>query len=152
MRLTDYISVDLIDTDLRGADKVECLRQMVDRLGRAKAISNPATGLERVLDRERMMSTGIGNGLAIPHAKSGEMTRSRVAFGRVRDGVDFESVDGQPVRLIFLLVGPTDSASTHVKILSIIARLTRNEDFRDRLLGAEQAVDVIKLIREEERK
>jgi fructose-specific phosphotransferase system IIA component len=125
---------------------------MIGLLGRQKAVTDVDTGLEKVLDRERMMSTGIGDGLAIPHAKNEVMKQSRVAFARVRRGIDFDALDGKPVHLIFLLVGPPDSASLHVKILAVIARITKNPEFRDRLMAAETADEVIRLIREEERK
>jgi fructose-specific phosphotransferase system IIA component len=152
VRLTDFINLDLVDTDLEGAEKVECLRQMVGMLGNQKAVTDTEVGLEKILDRERMMSTGIGHGLAIPHAKSEVMKQSRVAFARVRRGIEFDALDGKPVNLIFLLVGPPDSASLHVKILALIARLTRKPEFRERLLAADRADEVIRLIREEEKK
>jgi fructose-specific phosphotransferase system IIA component len=152
VRLTDFINLHLVDTNLDGADKVECLRRMVGMLGRQKAVIDTEAGLEKILDRERMMSTGIGDGLAIPHAKSEVMKQSRVAFGRVHRGIDFDALDGKPVHLIFLLVGPPDSASLHVKILALIARLSRKPEFRDRLMAAERGEEVIRLIREEEKK
>lgn len=152
MRLTDFITPELVDTDLDCSDKVDCLRYMVDMLGREKAVTDTRVGLEKILDRERMMSTGIGEGLAIPHAKSEVMKQSRVAFGRVPKGIDFEALDGKPVNLIFLLVGPPDSASLHVKILALIARLTRDPAFRKQLLAAADPDEVIRLIREEEKK
>lgn len=152
MRLTDFITPELVATDLDCHDKVDCLRSMVDMLGRDKAVTDTKVGLEKILDRERMMSTGIGEGLAIPHAKSEVMKQSRVAFGRIPKGIDFEALDGKPVNLIFLLVGPPDSASLHVKILALIARLTRDPGFREQLLAAGDADEVIRLIREEEKK
>ncbi|MBI4161457.1 MAG: PTS sugar transporter subunit IIA [Acidobacteria bacterium] len=152
MRLTDFLSAALVDTDLRGRDKTDCLRRMLEMLGRARAIADPEAGLERILERERMMSTGIGDGLAIPHAKAEGMKRNRVAFARVPRGVEFGARDGKPVRLIFLLVGPPDSAAVHVKILAEVARLVGRPEVREGLLAAETPAAVIQLLRKAERR
>lgn len=152
MKLTDYISRELIDPNLEISDKTDCLRRMVDMMGRQNAISDTRVGLEKILDRERMMSTGIGEGLAIPHAKTDVMKQSRVAFARVVKGLDFDALDGKPVHLIFLLIGPPDSASLHVKILAGIARLLRDPQVRERFMQADTPESVLRLLREEEKK
>ena len=152
MKLSDYISQELIDPDMETSDMEECLERLVGLLDRGGLISDPRECLQKLLDREKMMSTGIGSGLAIPHAKSEVMKQNRVAFARSRGGVEFHAQDGNPVNLIFLLIGPPDSATLHVKILASIARLTRHKSFRDRLLQADTAEEVIRLIREEEKR
>jgi len=103
-----------------------------------------------VLEREKIMSTGVGKGFAIPHGKTNAVNEIIGAFGRIDEGIDYDSLDGNSVQLIFLLVGKDNLISTHIKLLSRISRLMNKDDFRHRLIEANNKEDIIKLFTEEE--
>ena len=139
-------------TDLKARTKMELLTEMsfemscrVDGLNRAKI-------LEALLEREKLGSTGIGHGVAIPHAKLKGIDSIVVAFGRSKLGVPFQSMDGKQVHLFFLIIAPENSTSAHLKALGGISRLLLDSEFRQKLIKAETAEELSGLIREEEDK
>ena len=110
----------------------------------------PTEVLHAVREREQVLSTGIGNGVAIPHGKARGIGGLVLAAGVTAEPVDFEALDGQPVRLFFLLVGPDSAAGQHVKALSRISRLLRRNSFRERLIGARSAQEFHKILEDAE--
>lgn len=136
MLLTELLTPDRIKIPLVSTGKEELLRELVDIAARDAGLSDHSEVLRAVMDREQVLSTGIGSGVAIPHGKSASVTRLVLAAGVAPAGVDFEALDGRPVQLFFLLVGPDSAAGDHVKALSRISRLLRRELFRDRLTRA----------------
>lgn len=120
---------------LQASDKPGVLRELTQLLAdRARATVDPL--LAAVLEREQVLSTGIGHGIAIPHAKSPLVHDLIMVSGSAPAGIPFEALDGEPVRLFFLLIGPESAAGMHVKALSRIARLVRREAVRDALVAA----------------
>lgn len=150
MKLSDYLRQDLIDPDLRPADKVDLLRQMTALLVRAGVVRGEEDPLDRLLEREKVVSTGIGNGVAIPHAKAAHVQEMVIAVGRVAGGIDFEALDGKPVYVVFLLLGPQEAAALHVRLLARIARLVKTEGFLERLRKADSARMIYDIVREED--
>jgi len=150
MKLAEFLRQDLIDPNLRAADKTDCLRQMAALLARAGVVRGEEDSLARLLEREKVVSTGIGNGVAIPHAKAAHVQQMVVAVARVAGGIDFEALDGRPVYILFLLLGPQEAASLHVKLLARIARLVKAEGFLDKLREAETADVLYRLILDED--
>jgi fructose-specific phosphotransferase system IIA component len=150
MKLSDYLRPDLIQADLRARNKADCLRRLIDMVAAAGAVRDPEDSLARLLERERVVSTGIGNGVAIPHAKSAHVKDLVIAVARVGAGIDFDALDGRPVYVLFLLLGPQEAASQHVRLLARIARLVKAHGFLDRLRAADTAESIYKLIREED--
>lgn len=152
MNLSDIISPSAIITELKASDKMSVLAELVE------PITVEETGLDRdqlvriLLDREKLGSTGIGEGIAIPHGKVEQADRLLVSFGRSREGIDFDSIDGQPARLFFLLLAPESSTGSHLKALAKLSRLLKNQSFRDRLTEAQTAQQIYDLILEEEDK
>lgn len=135
MLLTELLTPDRIRVPLAVADKAGALRELTQLLAaRAGVPVEPL--LAAVLERENVLSTGIGHGIAIPHAKSSLVSELMLVSGSSPVGVPFEALDGEPVRLFFLLIGPDDAAGQHVKALSRIARLVRRESVRAALLSA----------------
>lgn len=134
MLLTELLSPDRIKVPLAASDKAGVLRELTELLA-AVAGTEPAPLLAAVLAREEVLSTGIGHGIAIPHAKA-EVSQLSVVCGSTSRGIEFDALDAEPVRLFFLLIGPESAAGEHVKALSRIARLVRRESVRDALLGA----------------
>ncbi|MBD3386805.1 PTS sugar transporter subunit IIA [candidate division KSB1 bacterium] len=152
MKLKDLLSKDIIRIPLENREKSKIIEELVDILYESNRISDKESVLKAVLDREAVMSTGMGDGVAIPHAKSDSVDELVAAFGITREPVDFESIDGKPVRMIFLLVGPTDQTGPHLKALSRISRLMHREDFRQKLAVSQTSVQVIEAIEAEEKK
>ena len=150
MKITDILSPDMVIADLKGAKKPEVLNE----LAKALAANYPEiklADLSAVLaERERLGSTAIGDGIAIPHGKLRGVTKIIGVFGRHVQGVDFDSLDGGPSHLFFVLVAPEDSASLHLKALARVSRLLKDGAFRSRLLAAKDSAELYSLIKEED--
>ena len=150
MKLSDIVTDDLIIIPLKGEDKVSAIKEMVDHLYDKKKISNRDKILRAILDREKVMSTGVGGKVAIPHGKADGVKDIVASIGITEKDLDFHSIDNQPVRLIFLLVGPPDKTGPHLKALSRISRLLSLDDFRKKLMESKTPKDVIQAIQEGE--
>ena len=152
MKITDILSADMIIADLKGTTKPDVLSELAKTLtSKYKEIS--LRDLIAVLaERERLGSTAIGDGIAIPHGKLPKVTKILGTFGRHVQGVDFDSLDGGPSQLFFVLVAPEDSASLHLKALARVSRLLKESSFREHLLSAKDADELYKLIKEEDTK
>jgi PTS system nitrogen regulatory IIA component len=150
MKITEILSPDLVVPDLHGTTKSEILHELAQSLA-AKFKDINLEDLAAVLaERERLGSTAIGDGIAIPHGKIRAATRIVGAVGRHVAGVDFDSLDGGPTHLFFVLIGPEDSTSLHLKALARVSRLLKDAAFRDRLLAAADADAIYRLIVEED--
>jgi fructose-specific phosphotransferase system IIA component len=148
--LTELLTPERIQIPLVARSKDELLEELVSIVVRLESIHDPDDVLRAVREREAVLSTGIGNGVAIPHGKSGAVPDLRMAAGLTREPVDFDALDGEPVRLFFLLVGPEAAAGAHIKALSRISRLLRRDDVRDRLIAARSADEFCAILREAE--
>ena len=133
MRLSELLSPARIRVPLRAADKEGVLRELVEMVGNG-GLSDEV--LAAILERERQFPTGIGYGVAVPHGKTPALSALVVVAGTTPAPVPYETIDGEPVRLFFMLAGPESAAGAHVKALSRISRLVRREPVRGRLLGA----------------
>lgn len=151
MALSDFLREDLIFLDLHPKDMEECLSMMVEMASACGAIIHPADALSRLLERERTMSTGMGGGVAVPHAKTDKVRNLVVALGRVADGVDFKAIDGKPVYVVFLLLGPPDCTRQHVDLLARIAYLVKSPGVIDVLRSASTPGQVLEALRSEAR-
>jgi len=152
MKITDILSPDMVVADLKGATKPEVLNELAKVLA-AKYKEVKLGDLTAVLaERERLGSTAIGDGIAIPHGKLRGVTKIIGVFGRHVQGVDFDSLDGGPSQLFFVLVAPEDSASLHLKALARVSRLLKDGAFRSRLLAAKDSAELYSLIEEEDNK
>lgn len=137
--LTDLLPPGRIKIPLEARDKEGIIAELCGFMA-ARCGTTPEETREirtAVLEREAVLSTGIGGGVAIPHGKSEAVADLTLVAGRTREPVEFEALDGRPVRLVLLLVGPESAASLHVKVLSRISRLLRSPDLRRRLIEAE---------------
>jgi mannitol/fructose-specific phosphotransferase system IIA component (Ntr-type) len=148
--LTELLSVERIKIPLESQTKDELLRELVGVCADADGIEDREDVLRAVRERESVLSTGIGNGVAIPHGKSSAVPVLRMAAGRAAAPVEFDALDGQPVSLFFLLVGPESAAGPHIKALSRISRLVRRDDVRDRLVAARSAEEFLQTLQEAE--
>ena len=141
MKICDILTEALLVKDLQARDKEGVLREMATHLCQyAPDVAAQSTEvLAALLNRERLGSTGVGEGVAIPHAKISGLKNLVACFGRAAHGVAFDAIDYQPVRLIFVLLVPENSAGAHLKALARISRLLKNGEFRNRLLQLEDA-------------
>jgi PTS system fructose-specific IIC component len=136
----------LVELELADGGTREVLQQLVDRLGAAGIVANPVEAYERLLEREQVMSTGIGGGIAIPHARTSEVKSTVVALGRSTTGVPFDAIDGKPVDVVFMILGSPDSSAEHVKVLARIARLVKQADFHDAALKAQTVEELLEAV------
>ena len=136
MRLSELLSPSRIRVPLQAQDKEGVLRELVDLLVQQDGGAAPEEILSAILERERQFPTGIGYGVAVPHGKTPVLSGLGIVAGTAAVAVPYETIDGQPVRLFFLLAGPESLAGMHVKALSRISRLVRREGVRARLLEA----------------
>ena len=150
MKLSDLLSEEVIKIPLESTRKEDVIEELVDLLVAAGKGQDKKKALEAVLERERVMSTGVGDGVAIPHGKAEGVKELAASFGRTKTGIDFQSLDDHPVRLVFMLVAPPDVTGPHLKALSRISRLMHKRDFRERLLKAKTPAEVLEAIAEEE--
>lgn len=139
MRLSELLNVQSITTRLQARGKREVIAELVQLLESAHGLNSQGEILDRVLRREAMMSTGIGNGIAIPHGKARLVDRLVAACGVSAEGVDYESADGEPATLFVLLVAPESGGALHVKVLANISRLLKEETVRRALREAPSA-------------
>ena len=152
MKLTDILRKEYIIPSLKGTTKEECIRAMIDVLAENKVVTNRDRIYEAVMAREEIMTTGVGNGIAIPHCKDSSTTEFAVALGITENSIDFDAIDGNPVHIIFLLVGPESQPGMHIKLLSRISRLMSKEDVRDQLLKLKTSDEIFNLLVSEEDK
>ncbi len=152
MKITDFLAPEMVVAELKGQSKAEVLSELAAGLA-AHHPEIPADELAAVLsERERLGSTAIGDGIAIPHGKLPNVSQILSTFGRHVQGVDFESLDGNPTHLFFLLVAPEDSTSLHLKALARVSRLFKDPSLRDKLLSAPDAASLFHLIEDEDSK
>lgn len=150
MLLGELLTPGAVRVPLEGDTKDALLAELVRVLAASGAVSDEAEVLRAVRAREAVLSTGVGSGVAIPHAKCDQARTLTMAAGVTRGPVPFDALDGEPVRLLFLLVGPDAEAGQHVKALSRISRLVRRDGFRERLVAAGSADEFLAVVREAE--
>lgn len=136
MRLSERFSENCIIIDSRMETKKEIIEEMVNLLCQAYAIENRDGVLEAVLGREQKMSTGIGCGLAVPHAKVDFVDKMCIVAASVKRGTDFDAIDKEPVYLLFLIVSPTNTTGPHIRALSAISRIMADADIRKSLINS----------------
>ncbi len=152
MKITDFLNERAVCLDLTSKDKKGVISELADLLISASSLDkeNKPGLIKILLDRETLGSTGIGQGIAIPHGKA-EVVKSLVAaFGLSRAGVDFESLDGEPAHIFFLLLAPKESTGPHLKALAKISRLLKDKFFRDALKNCRDKKTLIEIISKEE--
>lgn len=152
MKITEFLNEKAVCASLKATTKEAVMRELVDLLAKAEGIKNREELVKVLLSRENLGSTGIGQGVGIPHAKTSAVKRLVAAFGICHEGVNFDALDGEPVYLFFLLVAPEDSAGPHLKALARISRLLRDKFFRESLKQLTDEKAILKLIKEEDQK
>jgi PTS system nitrogen regulatory IIA component len=152
MKITDILPEVLVIASLGGRNKEEVLRELAEAMAAQYAEIDANRLVDVLWERERLGSTAIGDGIAIPHGKLPGLKTVLGAFGRHPQGVDFQSLDGKPTKLLFLLVAPEDSVGQHLKALARVSRLLKDPAFRNQLLTAPDQHELYRHLREEDDK
>ncbi len=154
MKLMDFLSEQSIAADIKSTKKEDVLRELVDLLINSGELDKSFRSkvIDGLLERESLGSTAIGQGIAIPHAKTDCVSKLVGAFALSKKGIDFDSLDGEPVYIFFLLLAAQDSAGPHLKALARISRLFKDKYFRDNLRNCTNEKDIIKVISQEDEK
>src|SRR3989339_772562 len=145
MKILDVLRKETILTDLKSKDKKGVIEELVASISQVTG-KNSNELVQVLLERERLGSTGIGGGIGIPHGKLANLESLIMGFGLSRKGVDFESIDGRPAHLFFILLTPENSTGLHLKLLSRISRLLKNESFKKKLMKATDSNQVYSII------
>ena len=149
MKICEVLHKESILADLKARNKKEILEELVAPVAQIADVHQEDL-VKVLLERERLGSTGIGGGIGIPHGKMKDLDSLVLGFGLSRGGVDFESLDGKPAHIFFLLVTPENSTGLHLKLLARISRILKNEPFKDRLLDASDRDEILSIIKEED--
>ena len=151
VQIQEMLREDFVIDDLKSRTKKEVLAELCDAFLRHEMSINRESMISVLMEREKLGSTGIGDGIAIPHGKMEGLNSLVVSFGRSNAGVDFDSLDGGPVHIFFLLMAPENSAGQHLKALAKISRMLKDVSFRESLLAAESSEKIYDLIVEKDR-
>lgn len=151
MKISDILSSDVIAVDIDVADKEDAIKKIIELSAKSNKILDVEKVTRTINEREKLVSTGVGKGFAIPHGKTDAISDVVAAFIVTREPIDFDSIDGEPVRFIFLLIGKENLLNTHIKLLSRISRLMNKDEFREALLEAKTSDDVLKIFQDEEK-
>ncbi|GAB6099567.1 hypothetical protein JCM16358_14460 [Halanaerocella petrolearia] len=150
MKISSLLTQDLIKLDLESQTKDDVLQEMVDLLDQAGKVTSNKEFYQTILEREEKGSTGVGNGVAIPHGQDDVVTEPSLVFAKSREGVDFKSRDDKPAKIFFMIAVPKGGSADHLKVLSNLSRKLMHEDFRQELLGAETKEELLEVVEEHE--
>ena len=149
MKILDVLNREAIQADLKALDKKGVIEELVTPVASIAGVNHEYI-VKVLMERERLGSTGIGEGIGIPHGKLKDLDSLVLGFGLSRKGVDFESMDGQPTHIFFLLITPENSTGLHLKLLARISRILKNDPFKQKLLNATDSDEIYSIIKEEE--
>ncbi len=150
MKLVELLKNEFIIPDLKGQNKEEVINELIDLFKDDERINDIEKVRSAVLEREKIMSTGVGKGFAIPHGKTNAVNEIIAAFGKTKRDIDYDALDGQSVHLVFLLVGKDNLVSTHIKLLSRISRMMNKDEFRQKLIDANSTEEIFEIFKQEE--
>jgi fructose-specific phosphotransferase system IIA component len=146
MKLSNLIEEDLMGFDLQSSGKEDVIKELVELAAKSKLVRDKDLLLEEVQKREKLVTTGVGWGVAFPHAKTKAMKGIVIAFGRSEKGVDFGAMDSKPVHLFFLIAAPEDTIGAHLNVMARLSFLMKSQDNRERLLSARNPGEVLEVL------
>lgn len=149
MDLSQYLTEKHIIANLEGETKFQAIEELLDALNNNERLIDRDVALKDVLDREGYLSTGLENGLAIPHAKTDGVKQLEISFGICPKGLDFESLDGKPAKLIFLVLSPRDTSGPHIQTLATISRNLKSQELRNKLEMADSEQKIAQIIKDQ---
>jgi len=146
MKLSKFCAEDLISFDLKGKTKNEIIEELVNIASRSKLVKDKDEVLKAVLEREKLVTTGVGYGVAFPHAKTKAIKGIVIAFGRSKTGTDFDAMDKKPVHLFFLIAAPEDAIGAHLNVMARLSYLMKSEKNRDVLMKISSPRELLELL------
>jgi fructose-specific phosphotransferase system IIA component len=146
MKLSKFCGEDLISFDLKGKTKNEIIEELVNLTSRSKLVKDKDEVLKAVLEREKLVTTGVGYGVAFPHAKTKAIKGIVIAFGRSKTGIDFDAMDKKPVHLFFLIAAPEDAIGAHLNVMARLSYLMKSEKNRDVLMKISSPKELLELL------
>lgn len=146
MKLSKFCGEDLLSFELKGESKNEVISELVDLASRSKLVKDGNELLKDILEREKLVTTGVGYGVAFPHAKSKAVKGIVIAFGRSKKGVDFDSMDKKPVNLFFLIAAPEDAIGAHLNVMARLSYLMKSEKNRDKLTKIKSPKELLEVL------
>lgn len=150
MKVLDLLNKNCIVADLQGQTKEDVINELINLFKDDARVIELEKVRDAVLEREKIMSTGVGKGFAIPHGKTNAVTDILAAFGKTTRPIEYDSLDGHPVYLVFLLVGKDNLVSKHIKLLSRISRMMNKDEFREKLIAAKTSDEILEIFKKEE--
>jgi PTS system fructose-specific IIC component len=150
MKVYELLDPKYILTEFKSENKDDVINQLIDLLKGDERVIDLEEVRKCVFDREKIMSTGVGKGFAIPHGKTNSVTDIVAVFGKSKKPIEYNSLDGEPVNLVFLMIGKDTLVSKHIKLLSRISRLMNSDEFREKLVKADSKESILKIFEEEE--
>jgi fructose-specific phosphotransferase system IIA component len=146
MKLSKFCGEDLISFELRAQTKDDTIQELVDLASKSKLVKDPDQLLKDIQEREKLVTTGVGYGVAFPHAKSKAIRGIIIAFGRSKKGVDFDSMDKKPVNLFFLIAAPEDAIGAHLNVMARLSFLMKSEKNRDKLMKIKSPKELLEFL------
>lgn len=146
MNIYEILSIETIIPNIEASDKDSLLKMMIDMLNDTGKVKDKIRASKEIFERERIMSTGVGKGIALPHAKTSAVDNSLGALITLSKPLDFEALDGNPVNIVFMLLGTEDNVGKHLKLLSKISRIMNNDDFRTAIINSKTASEIYNFI------
>lgn len=150
LKISDFLKSKAIVMDIKAKDKIEAINELVDHMVANKFVKDGEAFVKALAKRENLESTGIGDGIAIPHARTDSVKELVLAFARAPHGVDFSSIDGKPSYLIFLIASPENKKSEYIMALAKLSRLLRKPTVREKLKNAQDPDEVLNVIKQNE--
>ena len=151
MKITEILKRENVIPELKGTTKSEVIDELINLFKDDERVIDLSGVKNGVLEREKIMSTGIGHSFGIPHCKTNKVTEILAAFGKTKDPIDFEALDGNPVNLFFLLIGKDNLVAPHIKLLSRISLLMNNSEIREKINKANTSEEIYSIFEEEEK-
>jgi mannitol/fructose-specific phosphotransferase system IIA component (Ntr-type) len=142
MQLGEYLPSEHIIAELKGKTKIEIIEELLKCMHDLALVSDFELAFDDILAREGYLSTGLENGVAIPHAKTGGIDKLVMVFGLKKEGIDFESLDAKPAQLIFLVLSPLETSGPHIQALALITRNLKDENIRKKIVEAKSAAEI----------
>ncbi|MDF1543737.1 MAG: PTS sugar transporter subunit IIA [bacterium] len=146
MKLSKFCDETLVKFDLEAATKEEVIAELVEAVANSNMVTDSARLLADIREREDLVTTGVGYGVAFPHAKTKSVKGIVIAFGRSEAGIDFDAMDHRPVKLFFLIAAPEDAIGAHLNVMARLSYLMKSEENREKLIGAASPGDVLALM------
>jgi len=146
MKISNYLKEEFCIMDLGAEDKEQAIRKIADKLNDGRMIVDKESFIKDVLERESLGSTGIGHSVAIPHARTAAVKKFVIGFGKSKDGIEFDSLDGQRVNIVFLMGSDPKELNLYLRLLAELSKLLMSKSFRESLMKADTASEVIKVI------